>query len=178
MPKLFAVYLGGTAQGSNIELHDVQFVVGETIEDTYEELLRLWYGMPEGLHLDSYMALEVVDGHRVVLSRTQIVQDKALYFVNLGAYRPGVFGEYHANKFIVAGDAVKVKRRAKAALMQGWGSAVHTDDLFALDECVRVAAQGWCIALEPTDEAELLDPVNGYHLIPKDVVEAFLARKV
>ena len=61
MPRLFAVYLGGNAAGSNIELHDVQFVVGETIEGTYLDLLRLWYGLPDGLHLDSYLPLEVVE---------------------------------------------------------------------------------------------------------------------
>ncbi len=30
--KLFAVYLGGRAPGANIELHDVVFIVGPTIE--------------------------------------------------------------------------------------------------------------------------------------------------
>ena len=33
--KLFAVYLGGRAPKANIELHDVVFVVGESIEQTY-----------------------------------------------------------------------------------------------------------------------------------------------
>ena len=102
MPKLFAVYLGGAAPGSNIELHDVQFVVGETIEDTYQDLLKLWYGLPESLHLDSYVALEVVDGRRVSLSRTGTDGGDRLFFVNLGAYREGVFGEFHANRFVVA----------------------------------------------------------------------------
>jgi len=33
--KLFAVYLGVRADRCNIELHDVVFVVGTSIEDTY-----------------------------------------------------------------------------------------------------------------------------------------------
>jgi hypothetical protein len=179
-PKLFAVYLGGNAKGSNIELHDVQFVVGNTIEDTYDTLLDLWYGIPDGLHLDSYMPLEVVDGHRVTLSQEKQNTDnetgKRLYFINLGAYQPGVFGEAHANKFMVASDAPTVKARAKAELMQNWGSPVHKDDLFELDDCVEIAAPGWHIHLEPTDESETLDPVNGYHIVPKDVVAAYKAR--
>jgi hypothetical protein len=176
MPKLFAVYLGGNAAGSNIELHDVQFVVGETIEETYGDLLRQWYGVPDGLHLDSYMPLEVVDGHRVTLSRTKKAHRNALFFVNLGAYRPGVFGEYHANKFIVAMDAAAVKQRARAELMQNWGSPVHKDDLFELDECVKVSAQGWHIHLEPADEPRNPQPINGYHVIPQSLIDAFKAR--
>jgi hypothetical protein len=182
MPKLFAVYLGGRAFGSNIELHDVQFAVGETITDTYEDLLGSWYGIPDGLHLDSYMPLEIVDGHRVSLSPKKQDKkqehEKSLFFVNLGAYRPGVFGEYHASKFIVASDAATVKQRAKAELMQDWGSPVHKDDLFELDECLQVNARGWHIHLEPTRELENLCPINGYHIIPKDVVAAFKARNL
>ena len=174
MPKLFAVYLGGSAPGSNIELHDVQFVVAERIEAAYPDLLRLWYGLPDSLHLDSYMALEVVDGHRVSLSRAGAPGERRLYFVNLGAYQAGVFGEHHAITFMVDTDAAAVKRRAKAELLAGWDE-LHTDDLFELDGCAEVTAQGWRVHLEPTDEPTVLRPVNGYHPIPKPVIEAFKA---
>ena len=50
-PKLFAVYLGGRAPKCNTELHDVVFAVGASIEDTYDRLLELWFGSPEGLIL-------------------------------------------------------------------------------------------------------------------------------
>ena len=33
--KLFAVYLGGRADGCNTELHDVVFTCGQKIQDTY-----------------------------------------------------------------------------------------------------------------------------------------------
>ena len=42
--KLFAVMLGGTAPGANTELHDAVFAVGDTIESTYEQLMRQWFG--------------------------------------------------------------------------------------------------------------------------------------
>jgi len=32
--KLFLVYVGGTAPGANIELHDIRFVVGQSMEET------------------------------------------------------------------------------------------------------------------------------------------------
>jgi hypothetical protein len=57
MPKLFLVYLGGGAPKSNIELHDGQFVAGETIEDTFEQLRQRWFGTVKGLHLDTYLEI-------------------------------------------------------------------------------------------------------------------------
>ncbi len=44
MKKLFACYLGGRVQGCHIEMHDVQFSVGETIEECYEDLRKKWVG--------------------------------------------------------------------------------------------------------------------------------------
>ena len=35
------VYLGGSAGQSNIEVHDVRFVVGNTIDDTIPQLIAL-----------------------------------------------------------------------------------------------------------------------------------------
>ena len=45
--------LGGRTDRSLIELHDVRFVAGRCIEDTYSELRRQWFGRRRGLHLDS-----------------------------------------------------------------------------------------------------------------------------
>ena len=85
--KLFAVYLGGRALKCNTELHDVVFVVGETIEDTYEQLMNKWFGTPKGLHLDSWIELQVIDGYRISLSTTEPASTKKLFFINLGGYR-------------------------------------------------------------------------------------------
>ena len=63
MVKLFMVYLGGMSLGANIEIHDVQFVAAQTIEDTYPLLRKHWYGTPKGLHLDSYKDLMGTDGY-------------------------------------------------------------------------------------------------------------------
>ena len=46
--------LGGRANKANIELHDVRWVLGTKIEDTYDVLRREWFGAIEGLHIDSY----------------------------------------------------------------------------------------------------------------------------
>jgi len=40
MNKLFAVLLGGRAEGCNTELHDVVFVVDPSLEEAYLKLRR------------------------------------------------------------------------------------------------------------------------------------------
>jgi hypothetical protein len=56
-PSLWLVVLGGRTASSHIELHDVRFVAGPTIDATIPELRRQWFGRREGLHLDAYMAV-------------------------------------------------------------------------------------------------------------------------
>ena len=58
---LFLVVLGGRAKKANVELHDVRWVIGSKIEDTYDLLRRDWFGMREGLHIDSFKKISYVD---------------------------------------------------------------------------------------------------------------------
>jgi hypothetical protein len=177
--KLFAVYLGGRAPKGNTELHDVVFVVGKTIEDTYEQCLDKWFGTPKGLHLDSWMELDIVDGYRIRLSDVKTPGDKKLYFVNLGAYKKGEFTEIHANKFLVASSLAEAKSRAKKELLKGWPGAVHTDDIYEVDSCAEIdTVNAFHVALMATPEKGNLKPNNGYHIIPKLLMEDYLNRKM
>lgn len=174
--KLFAVYLGGRALKCNTELHDVVFVVGETIEDTYDQLMDKWFGTPEGLHLDSWMEIHAVDGHSISLQREKTESAKRLYFVNLGAYIPGQFTEAHANTFIVAENERDVKTRAKAELLRGL-QTVHTDDLFDIDDCLEISdINGYHVMLTASGEKQEFEPVNGYHIVPKPIVRQYMER--
>lgn len=176
-PKLFAVYLGGRAPKGNTEIHDVVFVVGKSIEDTYEQCMDKWFGTPTGLHIDSWMELDIVDNYRINLSETKPTNDKKLYFVNLGTYKDGEFTEIHANKFLVAASAAEAKSRAKQELLKGWPSAVHTDDVYEVDSCMELGAiNNFHIELTETGEKENLQPHNGYHIIPKALVEDYMKR--
>ncbi|HTV41315.1 MAG TPA: DUF1543 domain-containing protein [Candidatus Sulfotelmatobacter sp.] len=175
--KLFAVYLGGRAPRCNTELHDVVFVAGASVEACYERLMDKWFGDPLRLHIDSWVELQVVDGHRILLRSDPPAGEKKLYFINLGAYLPGQFTELHANAFVVAASDVEVKKRAKAELLRGTQS-VHTDDLYDIDDCLEIAeVEGQHIHLEPTSESVPLDPRSAYHIIPRPVVEAYAARR-
>jgi hypothetical protein len=175
--KLFAVYLGGRAPKCNTELHDVVFVVGDSVEATYESLMDKWFGDPLRLHLDSWIALQIVDGHRIVVGQAPSGASKKLYFINLGAYLPGQFTELHANAFVVAASEQEVKNRAKRDLLRG-AESVHTDDLYDIDDCLEISeVDSFHIGLEATSESQPFAPNNGYHIIPPPVVSAYAARR-
>ncbi|HEX4265030.1 MAG TPA: DUF1543 domain-containing protein [Verrucomicrobiae bacterium] len=177
MKKLLAVYLGGRADRCNTELHDVVFVVSESVETAYEQLMDKWFGDPLRLHVDSWMELKIVDGHRISLTTQPGGSHKKLYFINLGAYQPGQFTELHANAFLVATSEAEVKQRAKSHLLRG-ALSVHTDDLYDVDDCLEIAeVDGLHVHLEETSEAATLDPQNGYHVIPKEVIAAYAKRR-
>ena len=66
---LFLVVLGGRAKKANVELHDVRWVIGSRIEDTFDVLRRDWFGIIDGLHIDSYKRINYVDGYRINLKK-------------------------------------------------------------------------------------------------------------
>jgi len=178
MEKLFAVCLGGRAPGCNTELHDVVFATGETIEATYPQLLEQWFGAPVGLHLDSWVELNAVDGYSIRLSAEPSRAGEKLFFVNLGAYADGKFLELHDNVFLVADNAADAKTRAKTMLRARLPGHIHTDDLHEVDDCLAVSeAGGLHVLLEKTGEAGPAPPVNAYHVIPTALVRAFMAQR-
>ena len=97
---LYLVVLGGRVKKANIELHDVRWVVGSKIEDTYVTLRNDWFGSLKGLHIDSYKRIQYIDGYKINLinieknkiEKKQLVKKnkakKNLWFVNIGGYNP------------------------------------------------------------------------------------------
>ncbi|RUO80039.1 DUF1543 domain-containing protein [Idiomarina tyrosinivorans] len=133
------VYLGGTAQGANIELHDVRLVVGETIEDTIPQLKQQWFGLQKNLHIDSYVEVHHVDGYRIVLSEQPRQSQQHLYFVNLGGYQPQLMAEQHAFTLVVAESTEQAKQKAKQKLLPAQAfEQPHKDNLHAVDDCLAV----------------------------------------
>lgn len=174
--KLFVVLLGGSAPRSNTELHDIVFVVGDRIESTYSELLGLWFGNADGLHIDAWAVVDIVDGYRVRLREAPSESPSKLFFVNMGAYIPGQLVELHANEFFVSDDKQKVVKRAKEQCLAGMVS-IHRDYLYDVDECLEVGQVGRLfVHLEPTSDVSSSEPVCAYHPLPKEVIAAFKAR--
>ncbi len=182
--KLFAVYLGGRADRCNIELHDVVFVVGTSIEKTYPLLAKKWFGNLQGFHIDSYIELQNIDGYKIELSRSPPQEDflKKLYFINLGAYKPEEFTEYHQSEFYVADSAPDAIRRAKSELCQGL-QMIHKDDVVVLDQVSNPIdfdvddvlelreVDSYYISLSPTKSIERKTPVSAYIKLDSLVVK-------
>ena len=180
--SLFIVVLGGRSLKSNIELHDVRWVLGETIEDTFPELRKQWLGKISGLHIDSYKCIKYVDGYEIVISRSnkdslisQRIDDLSLWFVNLGGYNPKKMYEEHEFNLIVAKNAIEAKRKAK----RNWDSNLenkHNDAysgikyLEEVDDLPPIKIKNWEINLIPDPEErneKLIPDWYGYRRIDK-----------
>ena len=164
---LYLVVLGGRAKKANIELHDVRWVVGSKIEDTYDTLRKDWFGSPKGLHIDSYKKIKYIDGYKINLinvekhkiGKKQLVKKnnakKYLWFVNIGGYNPTSMMEKHEFGLFIASNKLEAKNKAKSAWLIGFNKK-HKDDisnleiLISYDDCEQIKKIGnWEIELTP-----------------------------
>jgi len=168
MLNLYLVYLGGRTPKSNIELHDIQFVAGSKIEDTYETLRERWFGTVKGLHIDSYLAVKFVDGYRIELRKEPRTSSHNLYFVNFGGYDPENLAELHQFGLFVAVSPDEAKKKAKAQLLVD-SVEQHKDDMFDVDDCFVVNEVGeYFVHLLPDDKEQKFKPDwFGYNVIGK-----------
>lgn len=151
------------------------FVVGSSIEETYPLLAKKWFGNLQGFHIDSYIELQNIDGYQIELSQDLPKENSLnkLYFINLGAYKPGEFTEYHQSAFYVADSSPDAVRRAKSELCQGL-QTIHKDDVVLLDRVSHPVdfdvddvlelqeVDSYNIFLSPTTSIEQMTPVSAY----------------
>ena len=141
---LFIVVLGGRTKKSHIELHDVRWVIGEKIEDTFDQLCSEWFGDPIGLHIDSYIKINFVDGYKVnvrensKIKSNQIKQSNVelkgkmyLWFVNIGGYHPASLSELHHFGLIAAKTLKEAKEIAKNRWLKQ-SKKQHKDDIYQI----------------------------------------------
>ena len=164
---LYLVVLGGRAEKANIELHDVRWVVGSKIEDTYDTLRKDWFGSSRGLHIDSYKKIQYIDGYKINLINVEnhkiekkqlekkIKPKKTLCFVNIGGYNPTSMQEKHEFGLVTASTKLEAKNIAKSKWLIGCKKK-HKDDLASLetliscDDCEPIKKIGiWEIELTP-----------------------------
>ncbi len=157
--------LGGRAKKANIELHDVRWVIGSKIEDTYDTLRDDWFGSPIGLHIDSYKKIKYIDGYKINLinfekdniQKKHLVKTnklkKYLWFVNIGGYDPTSMQEKHEFGLVTASTKLEAKKIAKSKWLIGCKKK-HKDDiaslekLFSCDDCELIKKIGkWEIEL-------------------------------
>ena len=127
-------------------MHDVRWVIGETIESTLPQLKSQWIGRSQGLHVDSYKMIKFVDGYRVsVIAKEKVNnnENNKLWFVNLGGYKEGEMLEQHHLEIVVASTAQIAKKKAR----NRWSEAInqiHKDDQAAI-----IHLDKYLIYLEP-----------------------------
>ena len=165
-PSLYIVVLGGKVNSTNIEQHDVRWVVGKSIDHTYRQLENEWIGSKNGLHIDSYMKVDFIDGFRIALTKDMPQGSQSslknkpdninqLWFVNLGAYDPCKLYEIHEFTLVVSSSAIKAKQIALKRCL-GNLKLSHKDNISSLqnshlvDNCKPIKnINGWLISLEP-----------------------------
>ena len=141
---LYLVLLGGRAKKANIELHDLRWVVGSKIEDTYDILRNDWFGSPKDLHIDSYKKIQYVDGYKINLinfakdnKKKQLLKKnkikKNLWFVNLGGYDPTSMQEKHEFGLVIASTKLEAKNIAKSKWLIPFKKR-HIDDIASLEK--------------------------------------------
>jgi len=173
---LYLVVLGGKAKKANIELHDVRWVVGSKIEDTYDTLRKDWFGSSRGLHIDSYKKIQYIDGYKINLINVEnhkiekkqlekkIKPKKNLWFVNIGGYNPTSMQEKHEFGLVIASSKLEAKNIAKSKWLMGCKKK-HKDDIASLkiligcDDSKLIKSVGnWEIVL--TKEYNLIEFAN------------------
>ena len=165
---LYLVVLGGREVKANVELHDVRWVVGSKIEDTYETLRKEWFGSPKGLHIDSFKKITYIDGYKInlkyikenkVANKKSLngINQKKLWFVNIGGYTKNSMQEKHEFGLIIASSKLEAKNIAKSKWLIGCKKK-HKDDLAPLEmlisceDCQPIKKIGdWQIELTPED---------------------------
>jgi hypothetical protein len=122
---LFMFYVGGNAGKSNIEVHDIQFVVARTPEEAWPALREAWFGDADKIHIDGYSRIRWADGYEVTLARTPAHDGVKLFFVNAGGYRPTPWRNYMNSdclRRVMRGRRRRKRRRCCAAP----GSSIRT----------------------------------------------------
>lgn len=175
--KLFACYLGWRVKGCHIEMHDVQFSVGKSIEDCYEDLESKWIGTKPTCHIDAFLELKYVDGYEIVLASEPQNRKKTnvLYFINAGAYDPKKFGELHEVWFYVAKSRGEATRKALEKLCI-WKDKKHQDDMYDIDDCIAIEkVRDHYIHLQKTNKVQDFSPMYyGYGTLDKKLSEKII----
>lgn len=134
-------YVGGNAGKSNIEVHDVQFVVAKKPEDAWPALRDAWFGDKDKIHIDGYASIKWVDGFRVELSHKPSLDKNRLFFVNVGGYQSTTLAELHEFDLFVAKSTNEAKQKAINTLLVT-SQQQHKDNLKDVDDCLLLEQIG------------------------------------
>jgi hypothetical protein len=157
--KLYMIQIGFRLPGMNTEGHDTLFVIAESQVEAYKMLkAKRAYAQ----HVDTCLEVHQVEDQEVLVTSAPHEQDLKLWFLNLGGYRPGQFGEVHKCLLLTGKTLDEVKKKAKQdaffteeGLVTDPKASPHIDDKHCLDDgiddvlCVSNSLEGYGIELRP-----------------------------
>ena len=156
--KLFMIQIGFRLPGMNTEGHDTLFSIEASKEEAFALIKK---ARPYAQHIDTCLEVNKVEGFEVHVTDSPKPTHEKLWFINLGGYREGQFGEVHKCILVIAPDLATAKAKAKQdrffkepGMVQDPIAAPHIDDKHALDDgiddvlCVSEAVTG--IELRPS----------------------------
>ena len=158
MKKLYMISLGGKAPGANIEVHDVQFAVGDSIETVLAVVRDQWFGLPTKLHMDSYLEIKGSQGYAIELREEVITSDLHLFFAFLGGYKAVQTQEIHDVRLVIAKSELDAKKLAFKS--EGFDTIQsHVDSIVNVQKTLLSDdGKTYYIELTPTDRSYDLVP--------------------
>lgn len=135
--NLYMISLGGKVEPANIEVHDVQFIAANDIDNSIETLKKIWYGEPQSLHMDSHKHISSTNGYSVKLSKSKSDQNLKLYFIYLGKYDESNTQELHYVDLVVARNEKDAKTKALRPDRQPSGT--HVDAVVDVEAKLHAA---------------------------------------
>lgn len=154
------ITIGGKAPGASIEVHDVQFIIAEQIEETYKILKENWYGLDFKLHLDSYKVIEQIPGYKVDITETPVNEESepSLFFINVGGYDDTMMHEIHSYRLLAASD-INSAKTSGLELYGGNMSQPHIDNISSVSsfKLLNKLYKGY-IKLTPCDGESNMNP--------------------
>lgn len=141
--KLFMLLLGCTPPGRNTEQHDVYFTISTSIRDTVPEIINFWPEANGRIHIDAWREITTIDNYKVEIAlrdtknKTAEIQERKLFFINLGGYKENEFDEFHYKLVVPALDKSSAILNAKQTAFYKHtrfkGAESHIDDKFGID---------------------------------------------
>ena len=134
--NLYMLVIGGKPEGRFTEQHDVFFGIGDALKDLVPALNSFWPELANKMHVDSWRKVTSVDGYEISVepkNNELSSNNKKLFFVNLGGYKPNDMEEYHYKQLVVAKSLAEASRIAKDSVFYKHHDSSHIDDKYGID---------------------------------------------
>lgn len=166
MKQLYMIILGGKLPGGHTEIHDVQFVIANHIEETYDALRDNWKGIDLKLHVDSYKVLTGADGYAIEILENPGDKPEKLFFVFAGGYDPKSMLEVHETGLFVCQSANQAKVRMAKEMLQGMVQ-VHADFVLEVSQAnlLNKLEEGYIDLIHTGKSYDGVPDWHGYHRI-------------